>query len=171
MITIQPAGPSDAVLIADLSRDTFYETYASQNSIEDMNIFLNEQFSKEMLMAEVGEKGNHFFLAYYENQLAGYVFLKEILPDFLIPERILEISRIYVSNLFIGKGIGKELMQKAIQFSTAKQASSIKVAVWEHNPRAIRFYTSFGFIKSGVRDFLLGKDLQHDWVMHLPLSE
>jgi ribosomal protein S18 acetylase RimI-like enzyme len=41
--------------------------------------------------------------------------------------------------------------------------------VWEHNQRAIDFYTRWGFEKFGDIDFLLGNDLQNDWMMQRPL--
>ena len=39
-VTIREAGVADAVLIADLSRQTFDETFAAQNTKADMNMFL-----------------------------------------------------------------------------------------------------------------------------------
>lgn len=169
-LQIRKAVLSDAALIADLSRDTFFETFASQNTKADMDLFLKQQFNKDMLMAQVGKKGNHFFLAYYEDAIAGYVFLKELLPDTAPDEKNLEISRIYVSESFIGKGIGKALMQTALQFARNIRAVRVYLAVWEHNHRAIRFYQSFGFTQSGVQDFLLGTDVQHDWVMQFAIG-
>jgi ribosomal protein S18 acetylase RimI-like enzyme len=41
----------------------------------------------------------------------------------------------------------------------------IWLAVWEENPRAIRFYEKHGFQKAGVKTFQLGAELQHDFVM------
>jgi diamine N-acetyltransferase len=170
-IQIREAGVSDAALIADLSRKTFFETFASQNTKADMDLFLNEQFSKEMLMAQVGKKDHHFFLAYHQEAVAGYVFLKMDVPENSEQERTLEIARIYVSDSFIGKGIGKALMQTAFQFARTQKAEQVKLAVWEHNLRAIRFYESFGFIRSGIQVFLLGTDVQHDFVMHRSVTE
>lgn len=170
-ITIREAKVSDAALIADLSRDTFFETFASQNTKADMDLFLNEQFSKEMLMAQVGKQDHHFFLAYYNEVVAGYVFLKLNIQETIAPEKILEIERIYVSHSCIGKGIGKALMQTALQFAINKKVVRVRLAVWEHNHRAIRFYESFGFVRSGVKDFLLGTDVQHDWVMQREVTE
>ena len=44
-ISIRLATAKDAELVADLSRQTFYETFASQNTTSDMEKFMNEQFS------------------------------------------------------------------------------------------------------------------------------
>ncbi|MDE3252207.1 MAG: GNAT family N-acetyltransferase, partial [Bacteroidota bacterium] len=171
MIQIREAGIADAAVIADLSRTTFFETFASQNTKADMDLFLEKQFSREMLMAQVGEPGNHFFLADYNEVMAGYVFLKTSLQDPIADAGTIEIARIYVSDSCIGKGVGKVLMQTALQFARSRNARHVRLAVWEQNHRAIRFYESFGFIRSGVQDFLLGTDVQHDFIMQLALAE
>ena len=52
-ISIRLATTKDAERIADLSRKTFKETFAADNSRENMDKFLNEQFTKGKLMMEV----------------------------------------------------------------------------------------------------------------------
>lgn len=39
------------------------------------------------------------------------------------------------------------------------------LGVWEFNPRAIKFYTRYEFKKVGVHPFVLGNDVQNDWLM------
>ena len=53
-LSIRYAGLEDAVLIADISHQTFYDTFAAANTRENMDKFLNEQFTKGKLMMEVG---------------------------------------------------------------------------------------------------------------------
>jgi hypothetical protein len=50
----------DAALIADISRQTFYDTFAADNTKENMNKFLKEQFTKGRLMLEVGARKTFF---------------------------------------------------------------------------------------------------------------
>lgn len=59
-VSIRIASKDDAELIADLSRDTFYETFIKQNSKVNMDKFMNEQFTKKALMEEVGSPNNIF---------------------------------------------------------------------------------------------------------------
>jgi ribosomal protein S18 acetylase RimI-like enzyme len=44
-------------------------------------------------------------------------------------------------------------------------ARTIWLGVWERNARAIAFYHKQGFVQAGTQRFLLGDDLQTDWVM------
>ena len=63
MITVRNATLKDAELIADMSRQTFYDSFAKENTKEDMDKFMNEQFTKAALMKEVGAERNIFLLA------------------------------------------------------------------------------------------------------------
>ena len=169
MIVIKVAHISDAVLIADMSRKAFYDTFAEHNTKEDMDKFLSTQFTKRQLMAELGVEGNSFFIAYNDDLPAGYLFLKIETHPALGTDQAIAISRLYANKLSIGKGIGKALMTTAIGFAQTAYKDTIWLGVWEHNLRAINFYTSFGFEKFGEHDFILGDDVQRDWLMKLSL--
>jgi len=121
MIQIKTANISDAELIADISRETFYDTYAAYNTKEDMDKFMSEQFTKEQLMAQVHDPEHLFLLAYENNEPAGYVFLEAGSPTELPVTNALEIKRLYARTSFIGKGIGKALMQSAINHAKKRK--------------------------------------------------
>lgn len=165
MIAVRIALPEEASMIAEISRETFKETFAAVNSASNMDKFLAEQFTREQLMSEVGVPGNIFLLAEWDNLIAGYAFLKEAYHGEMDPNTSLEISRIYVRSPFIRKGVGRALMESIIQRATTLGKNCLWLGVWEHNPKAIEFYSRFGFEKFAEKDFLLGDDLQHDWVM------
>ena len=168
-IIVRIATTADAPLIAEISRETFYETFAEHNTKADMDKFLSEQFSKEQLTAQVGVDGNIFLLAYINDLPAGYIFLKEGSHTDLTNVNAVEISRLYPATSFIGKGIGKTLMLAAIDQAKKSNFELIWLGVWEHNLRAIQFYHSFGFEKFGEHNFILGDDVQKDWLMRLTL--
>jgi diamine N-acetyltransferase len=165
-LTIRLATPADAELIADLSRQTFYETFIDNNSKEDMDKFMNEQFTRERLIAEVGAENNIFFLALDGDEAVGYARLRENnKPPELGDANTLEIARIYAATTSIGKGIGKALMQKCLDTAVELKKDTVWLGVWEHNQRAIDFYTKWGFEKFSTHVFLLGNDPQTDWLM------
>ena len=137
-----------------------------------MDKFLREQFTKGRLMLEVGSPENSFLLAYFDEKVAGYIKLREgKQPIELIGTASLELARLYVVKDFIGKRIGAALMQKAIAVAKEKSKHIIWLGVWEKNQRAIDFYHRFGFTKFGECDFLLGNDMQRDWLMKKELTE
>lgn len=166
MITIKIATIKDAELIAEMSRQTFYDSFAEDNTKEDMDIFLSKTFTREALMKEVGAENNIFLLAYDGNEVVGYVRMRENnIPPQLGTERAMEIARIYSVKTSIGKGVGKALMQKCIDIAKEKNHHTIWLGVWEHNQRAIDFYIRWGFKKFSDHDFVLGNDVQKDWLM------
>jgi ribosomal protein S18 acetylase RimI-like enzyme len=165
-VTLRTATKEDAELIADISRQTFYDTFAADNSAEDMQKFLSEQFTKGRLMLEVGAPENSFVLAYCNDKVAGYAKLRDAkVPVALKNVPSLEIARLYVLQEFLGKGIGALLMKACLDAASEKQKGAVWLGVWEKNLRAIAFYNRWGFQKFGEWDFLLGNDLQRDWLM------
>jgi ribosomal protein S18 acetylase RimI-like enzyme len=166
MITVRLATKHDAELLVDMSRQTFYDTFASQNTKEDMDKFMNEQFTREALMEEVGAENNIFLLAYDEEKPVGYARIRENNnPPSLGTSNAMEIARIYAATNAIGKGIGKVLMQKCIEIAKARNRELVWLGVWEKNQRAIDFYVKWGFEKFADHDFVLGNDIQKDWLM------
>ena len=166
-ITIRYAVPADAELIADMSRTSFNETFAKDNTKEDMDIFMSEQFSKEELMKEVELSEGIFMLAYIDGEPVGYARLR--VKNNLAHEQAIEIARIYALDKAIGKGVGKALMLECISKANELQMKSIWLGVWEKNERALAFYERWGFERFGEHQFLLGTDLQTDWLLKKPL--
>jgi ribosomal protein S18 acetylase RimI-like enzyme len=166
MITVRNATLKDAGLIADMSRQTFYDSFAEENTKEDMDKFMSEQFTKEALMKEVGAERNIFLLAYEGDEPVGYVRMRENnIPPELGADQAIEVARIYAVQTVIGKGVGSVLMQKCIDIAREKNHHTIWLGVWEHNQRAIDFYIRWGFEKFATHDFILGNDVQKDWLM------
>jgi len=166
-IIIREGTITDAEMIADMSRQTFYETFIADNRKEDMDKFMNEQFTREALIREVGSPGNIFLLAYADEEPVGYARLREEEAEIA---NSIEVARLYADAKMIGKGVGKALMEACISTAISLGKQAIWLGVWEKNERAIKFYQKFGFEKFSEHDFLLGNDLQRDWLMQKELT-
>jgi len=165
-LSIIVAGAEHAELIADLSRKTFFDTFVESNTKEDMDMFMEVQFTRKALIEEVGTEGNIFLLAYRGVEPVGYVRLRESAsPEQLGNVPAIEIARIYAVQSIIGKGVGSALMEKSLEIAKQKKKELVWLGVWEHNYRAIDFYTRLGFEKFGEHPFVLGTDMQTDWMM------
>ncbi len=171
MILIRLAGEDDAELIADISRQTFYETFAGQNSKENMDIHMAQYYATEKIQAELSDPCSIFLLAYNDNRLAGYAKMNEhIKEEAKDLESPIEIERIYSIKEMIGKGVGKKLMEKCLAIASEKNKKTVWLGVWETNYRAIEFYTRWEFEKFGEHNFPVGLDPQTDWLMKKSLA-
>jgi diamine N-acetyltransferase len=56
-------------------------------------------------------------------------------------------------------------MEKSLAIAKELKKDIVWLGVWEHNQRAIDFYTKWGFEKFGTHVFQLGDDPQTDWLM------
>ena len=165
-VNIRIANKDDAALIADLSRTTFYETFAGQNPRENMDKFMNEQFTREKLMKEVGAANNIFLVAEIEGETVGYARMREVPnPRELNGLSAIELARIYSVQSRIGKGVGSALMKKCIEVAQQEKKQVLWLGVWEKNQHAISFYERWGFEKFSEHEFVLGDDVQTDWLM------
>ena len=165
-LQIKIATVADAQLISDLSKQTFYEAFYADNTKENMDLFLANNFNLEETVEELENGLNTFYIVYYNEEVYGYATLKEGKTVEHLPEtKAIQLARIYLHNKHIGKGAGKLLMQQCIAEATLRGNKIIWLTVWERNPRAIEFYTSFGFTKFGEEKFVLGNDVQNDWMM------
>jgi ribosomal protein S18 acetylase RimI-like enzyme len=169
-IQIRQAGPAEAELIADISRRTFYDSFAHRNTEENMRLFMDHQFTREKQIAEVGAPGRTFLLAWLGDEPVGYASLRETdPPGELAGTRGIEIVQIYSEKKMIGKGVGRSLMQACLDLAREKGMDWVWLGVWEHNQRAIAFYEQWGFERFGEHVFLVGLDAQTDWWMRKKL--
>ncbi|MBS1669174.1 MAG: GNAT family N-acetyltransferase [Bacteroidetes bacterium] len=165
-ITIQTATVAQTADIANLSRITFYDTYAQFNTKENMDQFITEHFSIAALTSQINDHNNIFLIAYMDNQPVGYVKMREgKIPEGLGEEKAIEIERIYALKNVIGQGVGKSLMLESIATAKAKGKKMIWLGVWQQNSSALQFYKKFGFKEFGTHIFMLGEDPQTDFLM------
>ncbi|MEP6711883.1 MAG: GNAT family N-acetyltransferase [Ferruginibacter sp.] len=170
-ISIQIAKTNDAEIISEISRKTFYDSFAADNTKEDVTTHMQEYYNVAKMKEELADKNNIFLLAWYENELVGYVKMrvdaKEESKDLLQP---IEIERIYSVKNMIGKGVGKAMMQRCLDIAKEKNKQTIWLGVWEKNFSAMAFYTKWGFEKFGQHIFVVGNDAQTDLLMKKDLT-
>lgn len=170
-IQLRKAENEDHINLQKIGKLTFSETFASDNSEENLRAYLETAFSTEKVKAELSDENAEFYFAEFENEIIGY--LKVNYGDSqteIKNEKALEIERIYVLKEFHGKKIGQMLYEKAIELAKGVNADFVWLGVWEQNPRAIRFYKKNGFTEFDKHVFRLGNDEQIDIMMKLTLK-
>ena len=161
----------DAKMLSELGAKTFYDTFARDNTPENISLNMKRSFSTEVQFNELSNPNIIFLIAELENRHVGYAKLKlDSKNESITGTNTIEIERIYSLQEYIGKGIGKALMQAAIDEAKQKGCDSIWLGVWEKNPRAINFYKEWGFREVGSHIFTVGDDPQRDFIMELSLA-
>ncbi len=161
----------DVDVLVHISRTTFYETFAKDNSEENMQLYLNENVTLKKLTEEINHPHSEFYLAKVDDEVIGYLKVNfETAQTELHDKQSLEIERIYVTKEFFGKNIGKLLFEKAVAIARSHNLNYIWLGVWEENLRAISFYKKNGFVVFDTHAFILGTDEQTDLLMKLELK-
>lgn len=162
----------DLDTLKGISIETFTETFREHNTEEDMRKYVSENLSPERLRKELNTAGSLFYFIHHGHELAGYMKLnRDAAQTVEGKSNTLEIERIYVCGKFHGQQMGKSLLQHAISIAKAASYDTIWLGVWERNSKAIAFYERNGFVKTGAHDFVLGNDVQTDYIMELNLSD
>ncbi|MCI0609395.1 MAG: GNAT family N-acetyltransferase [Anaerolineae bacterium] len=161
----------DARMLSELGAKTFYDTFAKDNTSENIEAYLKASFSPEIQFNELSQPDVIFLIAETEKTPIGYAQLIMNSEDESINRtRPLEIRRIYASQEYQGKGVGKELMKATISEARQRGCDCVWLGVWEKNQRAIDFYKRWGFREVGTHTFSVGNDPQNDYVMELELT-
>ncbi len=162
---------ADIHQLQNIGRQTFFETFSSANTKENMDKYLDEKFSVSTLTAELNDKNSGFYFATLNNNVIGYLKINfgqsqtELKDD-----NGLEIERIYVLKGFQRKAVGQMLYEKVIQIARQTKTDYVWLGVWEKNQRAINFYTKNGFVEFDKHIFKLGNEKQTDIMMKLNLA-
>jgi diamine N-acetyltransferase len=165
-IYIKKCTLEDSRNLQEISYETFNETFKHQNSPENMNAYLERAFNLKQLEKELSNISSQFFFVYFNNEVAGY--LKVNTNDAQSEEmgdESLEIERIYIKNEFQKHGLGKYLLNKAIDIAMEHNKKKIWLGVWEKNDNAITFYKKMGFVQTGAHSFYMGNEEQIDFIM------
>ena len=157
---------NDLLKLQEISYETFNETFKHQNSPENMNAYLKKAFNLEQLEKELSNIHSQFYFVYFNDEIAGYLKINtgEAQSEEMGDES-LEIERIYVRQKFQKHGLGKYLLNKAVDIANELNKKELWLGVWEKNENAIAFYKKMGFVQTGVHSFQMGDEEQMDLIM------
>ncbi|MBT2730371.1 GNAT family N-acetyltransferase [Bacillus sp. ISL-75] len=165
-INIKKCTLEDSRKLQEISYETFNETFKHQNSTKNMNAYLERAFNLKQLEKELSNISSQFFFVYFNNEVAGY--LKVNTNDAQSEEmgdESLEIERIYIMDKFQKHGLGRYLLNKAMEIAMERNKKKIWLGVWEKNENAIAFYKKMGFVQTGAHSFYMGDEEQTDLIM------
>jgi diamine N-acetyltransferase len=156
---VRRATAADAAALATFGARTFVETFAAQNRAEDIAAFVEQSYGVAQQTREI-ESGVTLLV---EEDGVFIAFAQLHRSD--SPFGDVELGRFYIHRAHHGRGIAQSLMEAVLAAARTLGGRKLWLGVWEHNPRAIRFYEKCGFVDEGTQPFAVGSDVQTDRVM------
>lgn len=166
---IRPATWRDVRALSELARRTWSDAFGHSVSAEDEALELAETRSESHFIGALRE--TTILVAEANETLLGYVQLGDVeIPEVEVRPGDRALHRLYVETAFQGRGLGRKLMNAALQHPRLATATRIYLTVWDRNERARRLYASFGFRPVGTTIFTIGSgEIAEDLVMRLDL--
>lgn len=169
---IREALAEDAPLLAQLGAATFLETYAGLLNAEDIRVHCQRHHTAEAWLPWLNSADSRIWIACAQQGGApvGYQLLGQ--PD--VPVADLqpsdrEIKRLYLLHRFQGAGLGRQLLNQAVESGRASGCSRLLLGVYSENHAALAFYERVGFSRVGERTFHVGNSHFFDYILGLPL--
>lgn len=169
MIDYACATPGDGPELDAMARAIWVETFGPSTPRDDMEAYLGQAYGPNgRLLADLGRDGIAFRIARAGGRIVGYAKLcPPWLPD--AEDGALQLSQIYVVGEWQGQGVARALMDWIIEAARERGARALILTVWEHNPKAIRFYERYGFVHVADYPFQVGSRIDRDLILRLAL--
>ena len=165
-LIIRRGVPADAMALADFAAAAFADAFGSQNIAENIAAYLSEAYSPRQQAVELSDPAYRTVLVESNGALIAFAQVRiHQGPSCVEGPDPIELYRFYVDRQWHGQGVARRLMQEVLRAAQELDGRTLWLSVWEHNPRAIRFYEKEGFRDVGTADFYLGPDRQTDRIM------
>ncbi|RRG17430.1 N-acetyltransferase [Weissella viridescens] len=165
---IRKAVPTDLEKLQILALETFFESFSSGASVNDIQTYLQNEMTLTKLENEFHQP-NTIFLIMIDKQTNNFIGYTKfnIVNEYwgIMANGLLEIERLYILSAFQSKGLGYKLIQEAVRFAESNAISQIVLSVYDKNPRGIKFYQKNEFNVVTEHSFMLGDDKRNCLVM------
>jgi len=164
--SVRQATVSDADLLAELGRQSFYEAFCDVTAPNDMATYLNSNFKKAQIEEQIKDPRALYYIAEMDFLPAGYVYSYPTTPpDCIKAGDAIQLVRLYLRKQHYGRAAGDALMQTTLDQSRSRGYQSIWLSSWELNHRANAFYKRWQFKIVGSQKFAVGSDIQNDFIL------
>ena len=169
-ITVRPATAEEANLIASIATVSFYEAYFEQDDSHDLSNYLIENFSPDVIAADLASSESTYLIAFRDGKAVGYAKLRDgEVHESVTDLKAIELQRFYLIERVWGTGIGDVLLDRCIEEARSMGKSVLWLGVWEENRRGNSFYEKRGFGRVGTLTFPYGDSVGINAVMQIRL--
>jgi len=129
-----------------ISREIAKERFIGKISDQELETYVNINFNKDTLMAELNSMSNQYLIVYADDEAAGYakVSSKGIRPSIFNGKTLARVSDFGVLAKYEDPLIRKSLFEKCLSISTMQQV--IWISAFEDSTD-VDLFESYGFKK------------------------
>jgi diamine N-acetyltransferase len=168
MVSWRDAGPEDALLLGEIGRQSFVETFGHLYSPENLAAFL-ESHNEENWRGELADPAFKVRLGFVDGEIAAYAKLGPPKLPFEAEGETIELKQFYVLKPWHGAGLAPAMMDWVLAEAKRRRAEAIHLSVFIDNHRAQRFYARYGFEPVARYAFMVGSHADEDIIMRLNL--
>lgn len=165
MFSIRKATTNDIHLIHEMAWVVFPHTYREILTPEQIDYMMEWMYSEDSLHKQMEEDGHIYYLAFKEDEPAGYLSIQ---PE---GEHVFHLQKIYVLPSFQGMKLGKQLFEQAIKAIKELHPApcQMRLNVNRQN-KALAFYERMGMVKVDEGDFPIGNGYyMNDFIMGMDM--
>lgn len=159
---IRPATAADVPALAALKLATFRETFLAGGFAipyppDDLAAFEQASYAPDAVAREIADEGHATWVAEDGTGLHAYAHVGPCkLPHDEVREGAGELYQIYVRGSAQGSGLGRRLLQIALDHLAVTRPGPVWLGVWSGNGKAQAVYQARGFRKVGEYRFPVG---------------
>ncbi|MCW4470163.1 GNAT family N-acetyltransferase [Flavobacterium sp. MFBS3-15] len=160
MIEVRKALYEDYNIIREIADRTWYTTYLSILSSEQLDYMLEMMYSPAAFSEQILIKNHHFLLASENGNILGFASY-----ELNYYTETAKVHKLYVVPEAQGKGVGQKLLSVIEKEALKNNNDKIVLNVNRFN-KAVNFYKKAGFEKAGEEDINIGNGyLMEDFIM------
>ncbi len=172
-VETREAGPADAAALHEVAAATFALACPPSTLASDIAEFVHHHLSAERMSQYLADPQRELFLATIGDETVGYTMLiygdpgDDEVADALTARPTVQLSKCYVIPSQHGSGVASALVCATVEAARQRGVAAVWLGVNQQNERGNGFYEKSGFRRVGTRHFLIGDDLQDDFVREL----
>lgn len=151
MISLYRASVTDAEMISTLAKEIYKEHYLHLWHGDGAAWYMNTNaYALDKIENELIDKNSEYIIAIENGRNVGY--LKMVFTAVLSADdnrNAMEVERIYLHKASMGKGLGRKLMEFALEKARALKKEIIFLKTMDTSTEAIAFYKKVGYTICG----------------------
>lgn len=160
-VSLRDAAAADAEALAVLGTQVFLDTYAPDGVRPSLAAEVLAQHAPAAVAARLADPALHFVVAERAGHLLGFVETRRLAPlplPAIADGPATEVVRLYVQRARQRHGLGRRLLEAALDEAAQRGDAWAWLTAWDGNRRALAFYATLGWRDVGAVEYRFGDE-------------